>query len=86
MTWQLEYDPAAKKELAKLDKRIQKDIKSYLDEVCQLDDPADRGHSLSGPWAGFHRYMRGQIRLIVAIQRTQITLLVVKIGRRDSVY
>lgn len=86
MVWTLVYDPTAAKELSKLDKGIAREVKTYLEEVCHLEDPAVRGHSLTGPWAGFHRYQLGQARVIVKIQRSVITISVVKIGRRDSVY
>ena len=86
MPWKLHYDPGAFKELGKLDKAVQRKIKDYLAEVCQLEDPATRGHSLTGPWAGFHRYRLGQIRIIVSIERAEVTIVVIKINRRDTVY
>jgi len=86
MAWRLEFDPAAEKELAKLDRAIQKKIKGYLADVCVLDNPADRGHGLTGPWAGFHRYRVGQLRIIVSIEHGVLTILVIKIDRRDSAY
>ena len=49
-------------------------------------DPATRGHSLTGPWTGFHRYRLGQICIIVSIERAEVTVSVIKINRRDSVY
>jgi mRNA interferase RelE/StbE len=85
MLWTLVYDPAAEKELSKLDKGIARKIRKYLDEVCELPDPADRGHPLTGPWAGFHRYRVGQIRIIAEIERQIITISVLKIDRRDSI-
>jgi mRNA interferase RelE/StbE len=86
MRWNLLYDPAAEKELSKLDQGIQRNIKKYLSEVCELANPADRGHALTGPWAGFHRYRVGQIRIIVEIEHKVIIVTVVKVDRRDSVY
>jgi len=86
MSWVLRYEQTAEKELSKLDKGIQRSIKEYLSEVCQLEDPAFRGHPLTGPWAGYHRYRVGQIRMIVDIDRSVITVTVIKIDRRDSVY
>lgn len=59
MAWQLAYDAAAEKELGKLDRAIQKKVKAYLAEVCELADPAARGHGLTGPWAGLHTLPRG---------------------------
>ena len=86
MRWTLHYDPNAFKELAKLDKDVQRKIKHYLAEICCLDDPAARGHGLTGPWAGLHRYRLGQIRIIVSIERTEVTVSDIKINRRDTVY
>ena len=86
MAWLLTYDPAAEKELAKLDKSVQRSVKKYLAEVCQLKDPATRGHGLTGPLAGNHRYRIGQLRIMVRIERGIVTVLVLKIDRRDSVY
>lgn len=86
MAWQLAYDAAAEKELGKLDRAIQKKVKAYLAEVCELADPAARGHGLTGPWAGLHRYRVGQLRIIVSIERGIVTVTVIKIDRRDSAY
>ena len=86
MTWRLVYDPAAEKELSKLDRGVQRAAKKYLAEACSLADPASRGHPLTGRWAGFHRYRVGQLRMIVEIDRNVITVTLVAIGRRDSVY
>ena len=86
MAWQLIYDPAAEKELSKLDKGVQRTIKAYLENVSQLDNPADKGHPLTGVWAGFHRYRVGQIRIIVEIERNIVTVTVIKIDKRDSIY
>ena len=86
MLWLLEFDPAAAKEFAKLDRGVQKKLKTYLAEVCDLADPAVRGHGLTGPWAGFHRYRIGQLRVIVSIERGVLIILVVKVDRRDSAY
>ena len=86
MPWNLVVSEAADKQLTKLDRAMQKAVKKYLLDVCQLQDPASRGHALAGPWAGFHRYRIGQLRAIVQIERKMVTILVIKIDRRDSVY
>ena len=86
MAWVLLYQPAAEKELSKLDRSIQKAVKKYLHSVCQLEDPTARGHPLSGPLAGLHRYRLGQLRIIVAIERNIITVTVLSVDKRDNVY
>jgi mRNA interferase RelE/StbE len=62
MAWTLIISDTADKQLAKLDKTIAKKVRAYLEDVCQLNNPADRGHALTGPWAGLHRYRIGQLR------------------------
>lgn len=86
MPWRLEFEPAAAKEFAKLDRGVQKKVKAYLAEVCDLADPTVRGHGLTGPLAGLHRYRLGQLRILVSIEHGVLTLLVVKVDRRDSAY
>ena len=54
--------------------------------MCELADPAARGHGLTGPWAGLHRYRVGQLRIIVSIECGIVTVTVIKIDRRDSAY
>ena len=86
MAWKLQFDPAAEKELGKLDKAVQRTVKKFLAEVCDLHDPASRGHTLSHKLAGQHTYRIGQLRIIVRIVREVVTVLVLKIDRRDSAY
>ena len=86
MAWKLQFDPAAEKELGKLDKAVQRTVKKFLAEVCDLNDPASRGHTLSHKLAGQHTYRIGQLRIVVRIVREVVTVLVLKIDRRDSVY
>ena len=86
MAWKLQYDPAAEKELSKPDKGVQRSVKKYLAQVCELADPATRGHTLSKELAGQHTYRIGQLRIIVRILRSVVTVLVLEIERRDSVY
>jgi len=86
MGWKLQFDPAAEKELSKLDKAVQRTVKKFLAEVCELQDPAARGHTLSNKLAGQQTYRIGQLRLIVRIMRGVVTVLVLKIDRRDSAY
>ena len=86
MIWKLQYDPAAEKDLSKLDKGVQRSDKKFLTEVCDLADPAARGHTLSNKLAGQHTYRIGQLRVVVRILRSVVTVLVLKMERRDSAY
>lgn len=86
MRWRLEYSETAEKALAKLDRAIARKLIAYMDELCALGDPAERGHPLTGPLAGKHRYRLGQLRIICDIRRGTIVIHVLNIGRRDSIY
>lgn len=86
MAWDIIYSETAEKQFAKLDKGVQRTLKTYLENVSQLENPADKGHPLTGVWAGFHRYRVGQIRIIVEIERNIVTVTVIKIDKRDSIY
>ena len=83
MVWELLISESADKQLGKLDKAIERKIRNFLEDVCQLQDPSDRGHPLTGPWAGFHRYRVGQIRIIVEIDRHVVTVTVLKVRLPD---
>lgn len=86
MVWKLTVSDTAEKQLSKLDRSISAAAKKYLADICKLKDPADRGHPLTGKWVGFHRYRVGQLRLIVEIDRSVITVTLVIVARRNSVY
>jgi mRNA-degrading endonuclease RelE of RelBE toxin-antitoxin system len=86
VVWHLVITDTAEKQLEKLDRSISRKARKFLEELCKMEDPADRGHSLSGPWAGFHAYKIGQLRMVVQIERNIITISLVKVDRRDSVY
>ena len=58
MVWQIKFDDAARKDLAKLDKQIARRITTFLRErVAVLDDPRSIGDALKGSQLGdFWRY------------------------------
>jgi len=58
MSWKIEIDPAAERELDKLDPQIAKRIIKFLHErIAPLEDPRSIGDPLKGPQFGeFWRY------------------------------
>ena len=88
MAWQIKFDDAAKKDLAKLDKQIAKRITEFLRErVAVLDDPRSIGEALKGSKLGeFWKYRVGDYRIISSIEDGALRILVVKIGNRREVY
>ena len=53
MAWQIKFDEAAKKDLAKLDEQIARRITAFLhDRVALLDNPRNIGEALTGSKLG----------------------------------
>lgn len=88
MAWQIKFDDASKKDLAKLDKQIAKRITEFLRErVAVLDDPRSIGEALKGSKLGdLWKYRVGDYRIISSIEDGALRILVVKIGNRREVY
>ena len=82
----VDYLPEAEKQLAKLDKYIQKRIKKYMDEVATLEDPRSRGKGLLSNLSGLWRYRVGDFRIICQIKDAQLVVTVVRIGDRKEIY
>ena len=88
MAWKVELDPAAERELGKLDRQDARRILAFLCErVAKLDDPRSIGEALKGSKLGdFWKYRVGDYRLISSIEDGVMRILVVKIGNRRDVY
>ena len=88
MTWKIEFDPAAARELAKLDRKQARRILSFLSErIAQLDKPRSMGEPLKGSKLGeFWKYRVGDYRVISHIEDKVMRVLLVRIGNRREVY
>lgn len=88
MAWRIEVDPAAAKELGKIDAQAARRIVKFLRErVALLDDPRSIGEALKGSALGdFWKYRVGDYRVIASIQDAVLTVVVVRVGNRRDVY
>lgn len=88
MVWKIEFDPAALKELKKLDPPIARRILSFLRErVASLDDPRSIGQALAGETLGeYWKYRVGDWRIIAKIEDKKMWVLVLRVGNRREVY
>jgi len=88
MTWTIEFDPAAVRELDKLDPQISRRVLKFLHgRLALLDDPRSIGEALKGSKLGeFWKYRVGDYRIISSIEDSVLRILVVKIGNRREVY
>lgn len=88
MAWKVELDPAAVRELDKLDPQMARRILAFLHgRVAVLDDPRSIGEALKGSKLGeFWKYRIGDYRIVSSIEDGALRILVVKIGNRREVY
>ena len=88
MDWQVSFDPAAERELKKLDPQIARRILRFLFErVAASADPRRLGAALKGSRLGeFWKYRIGDYRAIARIEDEMMLVLVVRIGNRREVY
>ena len=87
MTWTIEYTETARTQLRKLDKQMARRLVDYMNErIARLEDPRSLGMALTGPMGGLWRYRVGDCRVICDVQDGALRVLVVRVGRRDTVY
>jgi mRNA interferase RelE/StbE len=85
--WAVEFDDRARRELRKLDVKVQKDILRYLRErIAGSADPRQFGKPLRMNLAGLWRYRIGDYRLICRIEEHRLVVLVLKVGHKREVY
>ncbi|CUX41366.1 conserved hypothetical protein [Agrobacterium genomosp. 13 str. CFBP 6927] len=84
LTWKIEFQRAAIKQLGKLTKSDTNRIVSFLaDRIAEDDNPRRTGAALQGSELGnFWRYRVGDYRIICDIQDHKLVVLVVEIGHR----
>jgi len=87
LSWTIEFDSKAEKDLKKLDKSVSKKILSYLrDGVLQHGEPRTLGKELKGNLGGLWRYRVENHRIICSIEDDRLVVLVVRIGHRKEIY
>ena len=88
MVWAIEFDEAAKKELAKLDRQVAKRLLDFLKQrVISLKDPRSVGQALKGSKLGeFWKYRVGDFRIIANIQDRKMIILILRVGNRREIY
>ena len=87
MTWTVEFDEAASKELRKLDRQAQLEILNYFRQRIATDeDPRSFGKPLSRDLAGLWRYQVRDYRMICNIEDDKLIVLVVRVFHRKDVY
>ena len=83
----VEFDDRARRELRKLDAKVQQAILRFLRErIAVAEDPRRFGKPLRLNLAGLWRYRVEDYRLICRIEDERVVVLVLQIGHRRDVY
>lgn len=87
MTWSIEWDDRARKELRKLDSQVQTTLLRFLRErIAVDDDPRRFGKPLRHEMQGLWRYRIGDYRLVCHIEDAHCVVLVLAVGHRRVIY
>ena len=87
MTWTVEFDQSASRELRRLDKQVQREILNYFRQrIATNEDPRRFGKPLSRELAGLWRYRVRDYRMICNIEDDKLVVLVVRLSHRKDVY
>ena len=87
MAWKIEFDHNAAKEFKKLDKNSQILIQNYLrNKVLVASHPTGLGKALMYDLGSLWRYRVDKFRIICRIEQDSLTILVLKVAKRDQVY
>jgi len=87
LTWTVEFDEAAAKELRKLGRQAQRDILNYFRQrIATNEDPRRFGKPLSRELAGLWRYRVRDYRMICNIEDGKLIVLVVRVSHRKDAY
>jgi mRNA interferase RelE/StbE len=83
--YKIEIKSSAKKELARLDRQMQRRLLAFLSELGDVENPRISGIAMQGG-ARAWRYRVGDYRMIAEIDDDIITIYIIKIGHRREVY
>ena len=87
MGFRIELSDKAKKQLKKLDKSQARIIAKWIDKnLVGTANPRISGKALTGKFKSFWRYRVGDYRIIAEIKDAVVTILIIDIDHRSSVY
>ena len=84
--WRLQTSPQFDKAARRIDRTALRRIRAYLEEVCELDDPRQRGKALTGNRSGYWRYRIGDWRVVAEIREDELVIVAIGLGHRSEIY
>lgn len=86
-SWTVTFTDQAVKQLKKLDKKAQVQIRNYIrTKVLASKDPTSLGKPLVGSKKGIWRYRTGNYRILCHINAQEVKILVLNVGHRKDIY
>lgn len=85
MTYSIQWHEDAVSDLQKIDRQKQKKIIARIKEYLSKD-PLGLGKPLKGIFKGLYLYRYGSYRVIYAIDRESVVILILRIADRKDVY
>ena len=87
MAYSVELSPGAIKQLKKLDGEVQRRIAVLIGKIETLPDPRSIGEALHGDKLGsFWKYRVGDWRIVASITDAVLTVVVIEIDHRSTIY
>jgi mRNA interferase RelE/StbE len=87
LTWTVEWDERARRELRRLDHQAQREILRFFRERIMTDeDPRRFGRPLRDELRGLWRYRVGSYRMACRIDDDKVVVVVLAVGHRSSIY
>jgi mRNA interferase RelE/StbE len=87
LAWAIELTETALRQLAQLNKSVERRIWKFLRGRLTLTaNPRAIGQALHGQFGGFWKYRVGDYRLIANLEDDRLVILVIRIGHRREVY
>ena len=85
MIYSIQWHEEVIKDLQKIDRQKQKQIISRIKDYLSKD-PIGLGKPLKGIFKGLYRYRYGSYRIVYAIDRESVVILILRIADRKEVY
>ena len=85
--YEVEYSPAAIKQLSKMDAATRKLIRAWIEKnLVGCTDPRAHGKGLTADKSGKWRYRIGNYRILAEIYDDRLVIHVFKVGHRKDIY
>jgi mRNA interferase RelE/StbE len=85
LIYNIQWHEEAINDLRKIDRQTQKKIIARIKDYLS-NDPINLGKPLQGIFKGLYRYRYGSYRIVYAIDRESVIILILRIADRKNVY